>query len=76
MTRIHTAADLAQMFHKPIGFVKKQAAAGTWPAFKVGQEWRFTDDDVTAITRIGRRSEPESGAPILVRSRGRRKAAS
>lgn len=75
--RYHTAGDVAGMFKKPVTFVKRKAAAGEWPAFKVGQEWRFTDDDIDAITQIGRRPATAEGAALLTRSnRRRRKAAS
>ena len=74
--KIHTPAHLAEMFDKPVSFVKKRAAAGDWPAFKVGQEWRFTDDDVAAITRIGRRDDAERPTLLTRSNRRRRRAAS
>lgn len=75
--RFHTARDVGEMFDKSEIFVKRRAATGDWPAFKVGQEWRFTDEDIEAITRIGRREDTaQRVAPLVRSSRRRRKAAS
>jgi excisionase family DNA binding protein len=50
-----TSEALAARLSVPFRYVRSQAAAHRWPAHKVGQEWRFSPDDVAVIDGMLRR---------------------
>ena len=44
--RIMTAAEVAEHLHLHVSTVYKMAGTGQIPAFKIGADWRFYNDEI------------------------------
>lgn len=58
-----TSHQIADRLGKSEQWVRRQANAGTIPGFRVGKDWRFTEDDLAAFLD-SRRSVPASRDPF------------
>lgn len=46
MTDLYTVQQVADKFEVHPNYVRKLAKKGTLPARKIGNEWRFTEEDL------------------------------
>ncbi len=47
MTELYTVQQVAEKFEVHPNYVRRLAKSGDLPAHKIGNEWRFTDEDLS-----------------------------
>lgn len=63
MTTHLTTADLAARWHRPVAWVRQQAAVGAIPAMQIGDQWRF---DLADIERYEQRKRNGYRDPLTM----------
>lgn len=59
MSQILTTTQLAELLQVDVVTIRKMAAAGEIPAFRVGSEYRFTEEDVQKFIEENRVARQE-----------------